>query len=226
MNESASINDLYNRVSNLSPAKRALLGLRLNSMEAAPAASKRAQSAKRLVAYVVLNDGPPPQSNQLRSFLLSKLPDYMVPSAYVYMEGLPMTPSGKLDRRALPPPSQTLADMEADFVAPRSPVEEVLCAIWADALGLERISVHSDFFEMGGHSLTAAQVVYKIRDILQIELPVRSLFEATTVAKLSEALIAAESKPGRAQKVAEIYRRIRNMSSAEMKEEILKRKRA
>ncbi len=126
------------------------------------------------------------KSSDLRQFLKEKLPGYMVPSAYVVLESLPLTPNGKLDRRALPVPDIASFDIQEDYVAPRTPVEEELARIWAKVLGKQQVGVHDNFFELGGHSLLATQLTSRIRDTFQVELPVRNLFEAPTVASLAK----------------------------------------
>ncbi|WP_331875502.1 amino acid adenylation domain-containing protein, partial [Longimicrobium sp.] len=133
----------------------------------------------RLVAYVVGEA----RGEALRARLRQSLPEYMVPSAFVFMEVLPLTPNGKLDRKALPAPE--LASTEERYVAPRTPVEEVLAEIWAELLRLERVGVTENFFELGGHSLLATRVVSRIREVFGVELPLRALFEGPTVAEVA-----------------------------------------
>jgi amino acid adenylation domain-containing protein len=139
---------------------------------------------RRLVAYVVTGEGPVSVS-ELRRFLSDKLPEYMVPAAFVMLEALPLTPSGKVDRRALPAPGATRPELEQAFVPPRGPIEETVASIWAEVLGLERVGVHDDFFELGGHSLNAAQVVSRIRATFDVELALRRLFEARRLGQLA-----------------------------------------
>ncbi|ULA62065.1 MAG: hypothetical protein LZF60_410001, partial [Nitrospira sp.] len=139
---------------------------------------------KRLVAYVVPQEGLAIDQEQVRRALQTQLPDYMVPSVFVSLASLPRTTNGKVDRRALPAPD--LAALEhASHVAPRTLTEELLAGIWADILGLERVGVRDHFFELGGHSLLATQVVSRIRSAFQIELPLRAAFECPTVANLA-----------------------------------------
>ena len=125
---------------------------------------------------------------ELRSYLQERLPEYMAPSAFVLMDSLPLTPSGKIDRLALPAPEQLRPELGTDFIAPRKPVEEVLAGIWSKVLGIEQIGIHDDFFEMGGHSLLATQVISRIRESFDVELPLRRLFELPTIAELGESL--------------------------------------
>jgi acyl carrier protein len=146
----------------------------------------------RLVGYVVPS-GEGVGAAELREHLAAGLPEYMVPGALVVLESLPLTPNGKVDRAALPPPDGDGAARE--FVPPRTPTEEVLAGIWAEVLRRERVGAHDDFFALGGHSLMATQVVSRVRDRLGAEVPLRELFEASTLegfARRVEAGRAAE----------------------------------
>jgi len=143
---------------------------------------------QRLVAYLVVEEEPGPTNTELRSFLKEKLPEYMVPSAYVLIDDLQLTPSGKIDRRALPAPDLERSRLETKFIAPRTPVEKVLAKIWFEVLGLERVGIHDNFFELGGHSLLATQVVSRIRETFETDLSLRSLFENQIVADLAEVI--------------------------------------
>ncbi|BAY25366.1 amino acid adenylation [Calothrix sp. NIES-2100] len=141
--------------------------------------------SKRLVAYVVPQKQQIITVSELRSFLREKLPEYMVPSAIVILEALPLTPSGKLDRRALPAPDLH-SQLSDKYVAPRNPIEEILSLIWAQVLKVEQVGIDDNFFELGGHSLLATQLISRVRTSLKVELPLRSLFAAPTVAQLSQ----------------------------------------
>jgi acyl carrier protein len=143
-------------------------------------------SDKRLVAYLVSNPAQIIDTIELRSFLKERLPEYMIPSALVQLEAMPLTPTGKVDRRALPPPDQTRYDLEKSFVAPRSPVEERLASIWTEVLHREPIGIYDNFFELGGHSLQATQIISRISEAFAVELSLRSLFETPTVVGLAE----------------------------------------
>jgi acyl carrier protein len=147
---------------------------------------------KHLAAYVVpdsihkTSELPNLKSSELRQFLKHKLPGYMVPATYTVLESLPLTPNGKVDRRALPKIDADSEDLTENYVAPRTDIEEVLGKIWAKVLGKQQVSIYDNFFELGGHSLLATQLVSRIRDALQVELPVSNLFEAPTVASLAK----------------------------------------
>ena len=143
---------------------------------------------KRLVAYVVPHQEHISTVTELHSFLQAKLPAYMVPSAFVLLDALPLMPSGKVDRRALPAPDQVRPELGEAFIAPRTPVEEVLAGIWADVLRLEQVGIHDNFFELGGHSLIAMQIMSRVCRTFQVELPLRTLFATPTVAGLAAGL--------------------------------------
>lgn len=141
--------------------------------------------AQRLIAYLVLKQ-PASSITELRNFLKDKLPDYMVPSAFVFLDELPLGPNGKMNRSALPDPGKSRPNLETAFVAPTTTVEKVLSQICAEVLKLDRVGVHDNFFDLGGHSLLAAQIISKVLETLHVELHVRSFFEAPTVAGLAK----------------------------------------
>ncbi len=136
---------------------------------------------QRLVAYMV---GVPVDAAELKNHLRESLPDYMIPSVFMMMESLPLTPNGKIDRKALPIPEYQ-RDASADFVAPQNPLEQTLAGIFCQVLHLEKVGTTDDFFSLGGHSLLATQVISRIRQALQVELPLRTVFEAPTIAGLA-----------------------------------------
>ncbi|MDZ8188239.1 MAG: amino acid adenylation domain-containing protein [Nostoc sp. ChiSLP02] len=140
---------------------------------------------KRLVAYIVPQPQVTPTISILRSFLKEKLPEYMLPSAIVILESLPLTPNGKIDRRALPEPSNELSEK---YVAPRTPIEEILAVIWQQVLRVELVGRHDNFFELGGHSLLGTQFISRARSRLKVEIPLRSLFAAPTIAELAPSI--------------------------------------
>ncbi|MEH2355880.1 amino acid adenylation domain-containing protein [Nostoc sp.] len=161
---------------------------------------------KRLVAYVVLypqvtctepvlsaasrregRSRSTPTIDQLRYSLRVKLPEYMVPNAFVLLESLPLTPNGKVDRRALPAPDLQ-SEQKDKYVTPRTPIEEMLALLWTQVLKLERVGIHDNFFEIGGHSLLATQLLSRIRNIFKVELPLRELFAKATIAELAQSI--------------------------------------
>ena len=148
---------------------------------------------KRLVAYVVAS--PQPTVQELRQKLGAELPDYMVPSAFVFLDAMPLTPNGKIDRKALPKPEMDRSMAQAEYVAPRDETEEKLCAIVAELLHLDKVGIHDNFFELGGHSLLATQFMSRLRNTFQIELPLITLFEKPTVAQLAEEVAKAKLQP-------------------------------
>jgi acyl-coenzyme A synthetase/AMP-(fatty) acid ligase/acyl carrier protein len=137
----------------------------------------------RLVAYLVT--GAPVTTGELRQFLKQKLPDYMIPTVFVTLDAMPLTPNGKIDRRALPAPSARRAE-SADYIAPQTDLERTIAGIWQDALQVERLSTHANFFDLGGHSLLMAQVHARLREVLQTEVPVIELFKYPTVNSLAK----------------------------------------
>jgi acyl carrier protein len=151
-------------------------------------------AGKRLVAYIVSPNQQACTTSELRNFLKQKLPEHMIPSAFVLLDALPLSPNGKVDRKALPAPDQNRAGPEESYVAPGTPVEEVLAEIWVEVLKLDKVGIHDNFFELGGHSLLATQVMSRLRELFQVELPLRSLFESPTVAGLAERIEQSHRK--------------------------------
>ena len=141
---------------------------------------------KRLVAYLVAAPGQTLDTATVKSWLKDRLPDYMVPSAFVVLERLPLTPSGKVARRLLPVPDY--ADTVQAYVAPRTPVEDALAQIWAAVLNRPQVGIHDDFFELGGHSLLATQLISRVRDALGVELPLKLIFRNPSIAQLANAV--------------------------------------
>ncbi len=163
---------------------------------------------QRLVAYVVTAERTPTIS-ELNGFLRHKLPEYMVPSVFVFLDTLPLTSNGKIDRRNLPDPDQSRPEQESSFVAPRTPVEELLAEIWAEVLRVEQVGIHDNFFELGGHSLSLTQIFSRIKRVFQVSLPLRILFDAPTIADQSAAIavaLAQEDAAGTARALEEVKR--------------------
>ncbi|WP_443092839.1 amino acid adenylation domain-containing protein [Anaeromyxobacter diazotrophicus] len=152
---------------------------------AVPPGASRGQPV--LAAYVVADAGGPGVA-ALRAFLQERLPDVMIPAAFVALPALPLTPSGKLDRRGLPPPDWASAELRGRYEPPRTPAEQLLASIWSELLGVERVGRNDGFFDVGGHSLLATQLVSRVRRALGVELPLRAVFETPGLADLAEAI--------------------------------------
>ncbi|HEX8161810.1 MAG TPA: amino acid adenylation domain-containing protein [Pyrinomonadaceae bacterium] len=167
------------------------------------ARKERDDGDARLVAYVVAGAQPPPAPDDLRSFLRERLPEHMIPSAFVALDALPLTPNGKVDRRALPAPSREARG--AVFAAPRTPVEMALASVWSELLKVEPVGAFDNFFELGGHSLLATQLVSRVRDEFKIELPLRRVFERPALCDLA-ASVGEEIEGQRAAPCAPIRR--------------------
>ena len=170
---------------------------------------------KRLVAYVVTTNGSTISTHDLRSFLQHKLPDYMVPSAFVFLESLPLTPNGKIDRKALPAPDHSRPELDDTFAAPRTPVEEILANIWAVVLNLDGVGIHDNFFHLGGHSLLATQVVSRVNTVFQIDFPLRRLFETPTIAEMAAVITAYQGTMLAESQLATILDELASLSDAE-----------
>lgn len=148
---------------------------------------KNERGETSLVAYVTpeANSSTP---DQLRSYLLERLPSAMVPSTFVHLKTLPLTPNGKVNRKALPDPPSRTPEVDNNFVAPRNPLEETIAGIWAEVLKTEKVGVHDNFFDAGGHSLLAVRVLSRMSRAFELTLPLKVLFESPTVARLAKAV--------------------------------------
>jgi acyl-coenzyme A synthetase/AMP-(fatty) acid ligase/acyl carrier protein len=167
----------------------AILGHHPQVVEAIVAARENGQGEKRLVAYVVPEQGQAATLSELRSFLKQKLPDYMVPSTFVFLDVLPLTPNGKVDRMALPEPDDSRPELIDGYVAPSTPIEKALAEMWMHVLDVEKVGIHDNFFDLGGHSLLAMQLISRVRNSFRMELPVRFLFESPTIAGLGVVVV-------------------------------------
>ncbi|TBR56738.1 non-ribosomal peptide synthetase [Westiellopsis prolifica IICB1] len=141
---------------------------------------------KRLVAYIVPHPQSTPKTSELRYFLEQKLPKYMVPAEFIFLKVLPLLSNGKIDRQALLNVEQLQLEPENYFVAPQTATQQIVADIWQQVLNLEKVGIYDNFFELGGHSLLAIQVISRLNKAFKIELPIRSLFDAPTVAELVE----------------------------------------
>jgi amino acid adenylation domain-containing protein len=164
----------------------ATLNLHEDVNEAVVLAREDQPGEKRLVAYVVTGQDQARTLRSMRDFLKARLPEYMVPSTFVFLDSLPLTPNGKIDRQALPAPSSARPELVETFAAAGTPTEEVLAGLWTELLGVEQVGIHDNFFDLGGHSLLATQVISRVRELFHVEIALRQLFETPTVAELAQ----------------------------------------
>ena len=202
--------------------------------DAVVAAKERDDDDKQLVAYVVANanvdddtrtaaDATIEHDNSyagklvvsLKSALGQMLPAYMVPQAFIVLDELPLTSSGKVDYRRLPAPGQGRPTLFGEYVAPRSAVEQIMARIWAELLRVERVGVNDNFFDLGGHSLLATRLIARLRSVLSVELPLRAVFETPTLVDLSESVLQQDGQRARIEKTAEVLLDLERLSEGE-----------
>jgi acyl carrier protein len=167
-------------------------------------ASKDGQGQNALVAYVVAREHAQVSPGLLHAYLAQHVPAAMIPARFSLLDQLPLTPNGKVDRQALPVPDWTMLAVEENFVPPRTPLEEVVAGVWAEVLRLEQIGVHDNFFTLGGHSLLATQVIARLREAFQIELPLRHVFETPTVAGLAMTITQHQTAHMKHEEIAQL----------------------
>ncbi|MGH6875212.1 MAG: phosphopantetheine-binding protein, partial [Aestuariivirgaceae bacterium] len=184
--------------------------------EAGVVADDRQSGEKYLAAYVVAASCPGPTVDELRRFLKGTLPDYMMPSAFVFLETLPLT-NGKLDRKALPKPDERRPELSQSYAAPRNEVERMLAEIWAEILSLDQVGVHDNFFDLGGHSLAATRVVSQVIKQFRLELPLQSLFQSPTVAAMAAVIEQHQRDPIAEEELERILTELEAMPEEEAK---------
>ena len=174
---------------------------------------------KRLVAYVERREGAEAvSSSELRSYLEERLPEYMMPAAFVMMEELPLTEHGKVDRRALPAPDEQRPELESFYVAPRTETERAVAAIWQEVLGVERVGIEDNFFELGGHSILVTQLISRMRDRLEVELQLREMFEGPTVAELAALVVQRRAEQADGEQVEQLLQELEQLSAEEVQQ--------
>jgi hypothetical protein len=172
---------------------------------------------KRLVAYFTMKDGADVKSSDLRKYLQERLPDYMIPSFFVPLDKLPLTTSNKVDRRALPAPD--LSELADKYVAPRTPTEEILAEIWCNVLGLERVGVFDNFFQLGGHSLLITQIISRMREALHVEVSLKVFFSgAPNIAMLAQFVEEASFAQSSAEEIDELLADLDGLSDESVRE--------
>jgi amino acid adenylation domain-containing protein len=177
---------------------------------------QEAHDDKLLVAYLAPRNGKATSGGELKEFLQERLPAYMVPSAFIFLEEMPLTPNGKVDRRALPAARLGAAGVGREYMKPRSPVEEVLAGLWTEVLGVDGVGADDNFFDLGGHSLKASQLIHRVRETFQCELPLRAFYEVPTVAAMAAAMLRDDGERTRVQRIAELIQSVAQMSDEEV----------
>ena len=196
-----------------------LLGLE-NVNEAAVIGHNDAYGSQRLVAYVVAERSPTPTVGDLRGVLQEKLPDYMVPSIFVFLDALPLLPGGKVNRLALPAPGSERPNLDNPWAAPQTPVEENLVKTWSEVLNLNQVGIHDNFLELGGDSLQASQIISRVINDFKLELPLRSLFEAPTVAEMALVIVQTLAQKANQQKIEEMLTELESISDKQVEQDL------
>ena len=189
-----------------------------NIKDAVVVAREDSSGGQRLVAYVVPAGQPPSTASDLRGRLEDELPDFMVPAAFVFLQALPLLPSGKIDQLALPQPGPERPNLDSLFVAPRTPVEEALVKIWSEVLGLDRIGIDDNFLELGGDSLLASLVISRVISTFKVELPLRSLFEAPTVAAMALVIVQSLAQEADQDEIERMLAEVETISAEQGKQ--------
>ena len=188
--------------------------------EAVVVARNNDSGDERLVAYLVPTVQPGPKVGELRRFLNEKLPDYMIPHDFVTLEAIPLTDTRKVDRKALPDPGTSRPELTTPYVAPRTPIEKELAKIWAEVLSTDEVGIHDDFFDLGGHSLSATRIISRVIATFELQLPVRALFESPTVAAMSVVISSKEGQKADEENLKRLLSEVESLSE-ETDEELL-----
>ena len=184
--------------------ERAFVGLR-----------DRGLPEKSLIAYLVPERWPAPTTSYLRNTLKAILPSHMIPAVFVMLESLPLTPTRKVDRAALPVPGTERPELDTPFAASRTPVEQQLASIWAEVLAFRQVGIDDNFFDLGGHSLAAMRVVSRVIKHFQLELPLQSLFQSPTVAEMAAVITHNQAKQASDEELAQMLREVDAMTEEE-----------
>jgi aspartate racemase len=173
---------------------------------------------KRLIAYVVCDET---ETAQLRGFLKERLPNYMIPAAFVTLAQMPLTANGKVDRKALPKLELSREQSEQPLVLPRTPTEQQLAEMWSELLGLNQVSIHDNFFDLGGHSLLLTQLASRMRNTLNVDVPLRSLFEAPTILEMGQMLSNLQVAQHDPAELAQLLGEIKNLTPQEIQAQLI-----
>ena len=187
--------------------------------DAGVAAWEREPGEKYLVGYVVPRQESVLNVSELNDFLRNKLPDYMIPSTFVFLNSLPLT-NGKLDRSALPKPDNRRPRLKTPYGPPRSDAEKILSQIWSEVLALDRVGIHDDFFDLGGHSLAATRIVSQVLKKFQFEMPIKALFDSPTVAEMAVIITENQAKRVSDEELAQMLREVEAMTEEEAQKQL------
>jgi acyl carrier protein len=185
--------------------------------EAAVVGRETQSDDSQLIAYFVPSEKPAATVTELRNFLKARLPDYMIPSAFVLLRALPLTPNGKVDRLALPAPESKRPEVDTPFAAPRTLIEEELAGIWAAVLSLDRVGIRDNFFDLGGHSLAATRVISQVIRKFQLELPLQCLFQSPTIAAMAALITEHQGKQLGGEELDCVLTELESLSNEEAK---------
>jgi acyl carrier protein len=191
------------RFAKLTPNKQSLLTVWLDQHKNGANANDAADADKQLTAYIVMKNGTR-DTAQVREYLRGRAPAHMVPDAFVPLDSLPLTPNGKIDRQRLSELSKGSRKGDDNFVAPRTQLEEELAGLWAEILKVERVGINDNFFDLGGHSLLATRLIFQIREHFHVDLPLRSLFEAPTIATLTPVIVQFQIEQINSEDMAQV----------------------
>jgi len=183
-------------------------------------AHERAAGENQLLAYLVAENASGPSVTDLRRHLKQTLPDYMIPAAFINIDAIPKTPSGKLDKHSLPIPEDLRPELDISFVAPRTPIESELAQIWCELLKLDQVGVYDNFFDLGGHSLLLTRLASIIRHRLQVNLTIPALFNAPTIVAITEAIVLKQLEQESSDEIARMLEELQQLSSDEIKTQL------
>jgi surfactin family lipopeptide synthetase C len=176
-----------------------------------------AHGDNRLIAYVATAREQAPTTEELRNYIKGRLPEYMSPATFVFLQAIPLTPSGKVDRRRLPIPDVSQMEPRKPYVAPRTPIEEEMASIWEELLKQKHVGIYDNFFEQGGHSLLLTQLASRIRKVFGIEIPLRVIFDAPTIVEITKAIVERQASLHSGQRLEEMVNQLRRLSPQEIR---------
>jgi amino acid adenylation domain-containing protein len=186
--------------------------------EAVVVARSSNSGEERLAAYCVPRVPPGPKAAELRSLLKKKLPGYMIPHDFVTIAAIPLTDTRKVDRKALPDPGTSRPELTTPYVAPGTPIEKELAKVWAEVLALDEVGIHDDFFDLGGHSLSATRIISRVVAVFKLQLPIRALFDSPTVAAMSAVISSKEGQKADEEDVKRLLSEVESLSDETVRE--------